>query len=222
MRLRALVLDDFAVKSVTILPQKVFPNVSANCVIFLLIKGVAAAFVELNLLHRKSELARLKNEQFDEHYHLDSKQWAKSVDKQFQVYQRPEASVLIHKMQARSVAASRYLDVMQGIVSYSIEQHPRDLITRRGFHSPRKLSNEYGPWIQGRCVRRYELDPSDGEYLRYGSWLHRPRKPKYFEGPRILVQEITGGHPPRIAACFCDKVLYHDPGIIACLAFDRT
>src|SRR5207247_398439 len=88
-------------------------------------------------------------------------------------------------------------------------------------HSARKLSSEYGPWIQGRSIRRYELNASEREYLRYGSWLHRPRKRKYFEGPRILVQEITGGHPPRIAACFCDQVLYHDPGIISCLAGDR-
>ena len=36
-------------------------------------------------------------------------------------------------------------------------------------------------------------------------------------GPRILIQEITGGHPPRIAACYCDFILYHDPGIISCL-----
>ena len=32
-----------------------------------------------------------------------------------------------------------------------------------------------------------------------------------------MIQEITGGHPPRIAACFCETNVYHDPGIISCL-----
>ncbi|MEA3487029.1 MAG: TaqI-like C-terminal specificity domain-containing protein, partial [Thermodesulfobacteriota bacterium] len=32
-----------------------------------------------------------------------------------------------------------------------------------------------------------------------------------------LIQEITAGNPPKISACYCDSVLYHDPGIISCL-----
>jgi len=53
--------------------------------------------------------------------------------------------------------------------------------------------------------------------LKYGDWLHRPRKPKYFDGSRILIQEITGGKPPRISATTYSELLYHDPGIISCI-----
>jgi hypothetical protein len=106
---------------------------------------------------------------------------------------------------------------MQGIVPYSIENHSKETIEKRAFHASKKLSKEYGRWIQGKAISRYNLITDGYEYLHYGAWLHRPRKPKYFEGPRILIQEITGGHPPRISACFCDEILYHDPGIISCL-----
>jgi hypothetical protein len=106
---------------------------------------------------------------------------------------------------------------MQGIVPYSKENHSKETIEKRAFHSPKRLSDEYGIWIQGRAITRYFLTLKSVEYLRYGDWLHRPRKAKYFQGSRILIQEITGGHPPRIAACYCDAVLYHDPGIISCL-----
>ncbi len=217
-RLRELVLDSFAARSFTILPQKVFRGVSANCIIFVLSKEAKSGSLSVNLLHRKSELSRLGTGEFDETYELNPAGWKSSADKQFQIYQRNEIAALIGHARSNSIDASTYLDVMQGIVPYSVEEHSRDMIARRAFHSPRKLSEEYGPWIQGRSVGRYQLRSRPGEYLRYGSWLHRPRKPKYFEGPRILVQEITGGHPPRIAACFYDKIVYHDPGIISCLA----
>jgi hypothetical protein len=53
--------------------------------------------------------------------------------------------------------------------------------------------------------------------LKYGDWLHRSRKPKYFKGKRILIQEITGGNPPRLSATIFEEPLFHDPGIISCL-----
>jgi len=220
-RLRELVLDNFGLQSFTILPQKVFKGVSANCIIFVLGKEAKSGSVSVNLLQRKSELSRLEIGEFDERYELDPAGWKSSADKQFQIYQRNEIATLIRHARSNSIDASTHLDVMQGIVPYSVEEHSRDMITRRAFHSPHKLSDESGPWIQGRSVGRYQLRVKAGEYLRYGPWLHRPRKPKYFEGPRILVQEITGGHPPRIAACFYDKIIYHDPGIISCLANGR-
>jgi hypothetical protein len=111
---------------------------------------------------------------------------------------------------------------MQGIVPYSRENHSEDIVKNRLFHSSEKISEEYGVWIQGRSISRYKIKPDKKEYLRYGKWLHRPRKKKYFEGPRILIQEITAGNPPRISACCCDSVLYHDPGIISCLNIGET
>jgi len=58
--------------------------------------------------------------------------------------------------------------------------------------------------------------------LKYGDWLHRPRKEKYFNDPRILIQEITGGKPPRLSACYYKTTLYHDPGIISALNISDT
>ena len=78
-------------------------------------------------------------------------------------------------------------------------------------------NDNFGIWIQGRSINRYSIVIDDIEYLNYGEWLHRPRKSKYFTNERILVQEITGGHPPRISAVIFNGVLYHDPGIISCL-----
>jgi len=112
---------------------------------------------------------------------------------------------------------SSFLEVCQGIVPYSTENLSKDQVKSRIYHNATKISDEWGIWIQGRSLSRYGIDISIHEYLKYGEWLHRPRKSKYFKGKRILIQEITGGHPPRITATIYDGTLYHDPGIISCL-----
>jgi adenine-specific DNA-methyltransferase len=216
-KLRQIVLDTMSISLITALPQKVFYNVSANCVVFILLKAKGPGRFLVNIFLPKSQLSDLAREKFDERYEVNSDDWKHTSDFQFQIFQKKETADIISGIQTRCSKGIDYLDVMQGIVPYSQEEHSKDAIEERRFHAPRKVSNEYGIWIQGRAISRFSLAIKDVEYLRYGPWLHRPRKPKYFEGPRILIQEITGGHPPRISACYCDTILYHDPGIISCL-----
>ncbi|ELY2018716.1 hypothetical protein SL053_002648, partial [Flavobacterium psychrophilum] len=107
--------------------------------------------------------------------------------------------------------------VCQGIVPYSTEHLTKEEIKNRVFHSETKIDDNYGLWIQGRSINRYSINVLKEEYLNYGNWLHRARKFKYFLEDRILIQEITGGIPPRISAVNYTGKLFHDPGIISCL-----
>jgi type I restriction-modification system DNA methylase subunit len=216
-KLRRLVLERTSPVSMTTLPQRVFNKVSANCIIFVLAKNQSAKLTVINIMAPKAPLANLVEGKFDDNYTVNATPWKSTIDNQFQIYQKDEIAAIIKRIKSSCIEAVNFLDVMQGIVPYSIENHSKEIIEKRAFHASKKLSNEYDIWIQGRAITRYNFTTQDSEYLRYGDWLHRPRKPKYFEGPRMLIQEITGGHPPRIAACFCDTVLYHDPGIISCL-----
>jgi len=120
-------------------------------------------------------------------------------------------------MKLNSIEAGNILDVSQGIVSYSTEHLSVTDIENRIYHSKEKLRENYGMWVQGRAIKRYSLNTLNHEFLNYGKWLHRPRMPMYFNNDRILIQEITGGNPPRISATYYSDLLYHDPGIISCL-----
>jgi len=216
-RLRRILLSSGSITSITTLPQKVFRGVSANCLIFTFTKGRSSEKCQVNILEPKSDLSNIAQYKFDDEYRVSTAGWRISPDAQFQIFQKVGASQIVTRVCDRCTTASEFLDVMQGIVPYSKESHSREIIEKRAFHSPTRLSGEYGIWIQGRAITRYHLSLRSVEYLRYGRWLHRPRKPKYFQGSRILIQEITGGHPPSISACYCDLVLYHDPGVISCL-----
>jgi type I restriction-modification system DNA methylase subunit len=216
-KLRRILLGNGNIVSITILPQKVFKSVSANCLIFTFTKGRERGNCQVNILQPKSDLSNLVQFKFEKSYKVNTAEWIKSSDIQFQIFQKKEVSQIINRIGDRCAQASQFLDVMQGIVPYSKENHSKEIIENREFHSLKRLSDEYGIWIQGRAISRFCLTLTAVEYLHYGDWLHRPRKAKYFEGSRILIQEITGGHPPRIAASYCNTVLYHDPGIISCL-----
>jgi hypothetical protein len=50
--------------------------------------------------------------------------------------------------------------------------------------------------------------------VKYGPWLAAARDPNNFIGPRLLVQEITGGKERRIIAAFCEDELYYSRDVI--------
>ena len=218
-KLREYVVKETEINCITVLPDKIFKGVSANCIIFNLIKSIL--FQEkkctINISSFDADLETLLSDKFCKSYELDVSLWIKDQDLQFQIYQTKDISNIVKKIKSHSHSMQVDLDIMQGIVPYSRENHSEEIVSNRLFHSEQKLSAEYAPWIKGRAISRYYLNPNFDEYLKYGSWLHRPRKEKYFRNNRILIQEITGGNPARISAILCNEVLYHDPGIISCL-----
>jgi len=145
------------------------------------------------------------------------KNWKEKTDKQFQIHQTDDLQNLLNKFTNDIIKGIEVLDVSQGIVPYSKEHLSEEEIKNRIYHANLKLDNSYGIWVQGRAINRYSINLDDHEFLKYGKWLHRPRKSKYFNKNRILIQEITGGKPPRISATIYDGILYHDPGIISCI-----
>lgn len=213
---RKLVLESSNVNKVVVLPQRVFKGVSANCIIFILDRFKTNR-CEINIINPDKIIVNKLELNFDKKYSLNTDNWKSSIDKQFQIYQKEDIWDLLNKIVEKTKKAEIFLDVMQGIVPYSKENHSEKIIKERGFHSREKLTEEYGVWIRGRNIARYSLSQENTEYLKYGPWLHRAREPKYFIGERILIQEITGGKPSRISACICKQILYHDPGIISCL-----
>lgn len=215
--LRKMVLTSFGLHLITILPQKVFKNVSANCIVFSISNDDSGNKVTINISNPSASLIELLSNDFEKSYDVSTDHWLQNDEIQFLIYHDDEKLKIINKIMDSSLRGSEVLDVMQGIVPYSKESHSQQVIKERGFHSKLSKDENSGQWIQGRAIKRFELHFTTKEYLNYGKWLHRPRKPKYFIGERILIQEITGGNPPRINATMYTDKLYHDPGIISCL-----
>tara|TARA_R110002096_G_scaffold135456_2_gene287303 strand:- start:218167 stop:221295 length:3129 start_codon:yes stop_codon:yes gene_type:complete len=213
-KLREHVILEFGIWNIVTFDFNVFEDASVNAIIFILKKG--EEIKKCKIIHANDKFSDLSVDLLNAKESL-IKNWKTSVDKQFQVWQSDLDISIISKVISESEEGINFLDVCQGIVPYSTEHLTKEQIKERIYHSKEKESEEWGEWVQGRAISRYGVNAQNKEFLKYGDWLHRSRKPKFFNGERILIQEITGGNPPRISAAIFDDVLYHDPGIISCL-----
>ena len=215
-RLRRHVLEVHGIENIVSFNYSVFAEASVNAVVFILRKG---KFIkECSVIHSDNVLTELN---ICTSNSVAVANWIQSNDNQFQIWQNNTDIKIIEKIVTGSEPGANFLDVCQGIVPYSTEHLTKEQIQERIYHSREKVNDTYGKWVQGRAIVRYSLDDSKNEFLKYGHWLHRSRKPQYFNGERILIQEITGGTPPRISAALYTDVLYHDPGIISCLNISK-
>ncbi len=212
-KLREHVLKNYGINTIISFHHSVFSDASVNAIIFILTKDNFYENCEfINVISNNYSIGNLNNTT-----QCDVSNWKKSKDNQFQIWQNESDIDIIKKIQWNSKLGEDVLDISQGIVPYSKENLTEEQVKQRIYHNSEKLNENFGDWVQGRSLLRYGIDLTNKEYLKYGEWLHRPRKAKYFNGNRILIQEITGGNPPRIKATIFNGLLYHDPGIIACL-----
>ena len=215
--LRAVVLDNCSVKNITQFSVNVFESANVNNILFVLRNTKEdRGLTKIIKCNNPKIIERENGKKF-----IEQNIW--KLDKKLIINIRltNQGLEVKNKLEFDSNPGIEFLDVSQGIIPYSKENHSKEILENKGFHSNIKEDESFGRWVQGRVIKRYRIEFEKEEYLKYGKFLHRPRKPKYFSNERILVQEITGGNPPRINATIYDDVLYHDPGIISCLNISK-
>jgi hypothetical protein len=92
--------------------------------------------------------------------------------------------------------------------------HTLETVESRPYHSETQRGNDWKPDAVGRDLRRYTLEWPTHRFVKYGPWLAAARDPNNFIGPRLLVQEITGGKERRIIAAFSKDELYYSRDVI--------
>lgn len=96
-----------------------------------------------------------------------------------------------------------FATVRAGLMAYEVGKGDPIQTTamkdQRIYHSTKKVNSSYRRYLDGKDVRRYQLDWSGG-WLRYGKNLAAPRKAELYEGERILVRQIPNQPPYSIHA----------------------
>jgi len=220
--LRKVVLQNFSILQILKLDANVFEQAAVNNIVFILKKGATVNKCEITIVNQWKEFDNFSKSNLNKRYSIEIANWVKNKDHHFNIFQNNETGNLLNKVKSNTKLGEELFDISQGIIPYSRENHSEKIVKERSFHSSTKIDKSYGIWVQGRAIKKYFIDLRKLEYLKYGNWLHRPRKAKYFNGERILIQEITGGKPARISATVIDLTIYHDPGIISCLNKTKT
>ena len=69
-------------------------------------------------------------------------------------------------------------------------------------------------WLWGEDIKRFSVLWNEKEYIDYCKGIANPRNPKFFQGKRLLVREITN---PSIYAAVVSDEMYNDPSVIVIL-----
>jgi len=125
-------------------------------------------------------------------------------------------SRIINKIKQNSKPlATYYSEISQGLIAYDKYQgQSKDIIESRAYHYDSLEKPGLKKWLWGADINRYSVKWNEKEYIDYCSGIANPRQPKFFNGKRILVREITN---PSIFAGFTNEELYNDPSIIIIL-----
>jgi hypothetical protein len=117
---------------------------------------------------------------------------------QFKSLKNSSSNMLVKKIEACTMPLGSISIVKSGLKAYETGKgkpvQTDKMKNNRVYHSETKKDNSYRPYLEGRNVKRYQLDWS-GQYLKYGENLAAPRKPELFEGERILVRQIPSLPP---------------------------
>ena len=67
--------------------------------------------------------------------------------------------------------------------------------------------------LEGKDVGRFEVNWNGRKWLSYGPWLAFQRPLEFFDGPRLLVREITTGGKYKVFASYVEDRYYNNQSI---------
>jgi very-short-patch-repair endonuclease len=112
----------------------------------------------------------------------------------------------------KEILIELFPETSQGLIAYDKYQgQSAEIIKSRAYHHFSNPENKFKRWLYGEDITRYLVKWNGKEYIDYCDGIANPREPKFFNGKRLLIREITN---PRIFAAITLEELYNDPAII--------
>ncbi len=129
-----------------------------------------------------------------EHYNVNLKDILKHANYIFPVYSNSRTINVINTIRKERIQLAKYAEVIWGVKVYELGKgtppQKGNESELKVFHSNKKIKETHRPLLGGGEIFRYELNWKGG-FINYGKWLAAPRKPEWFDGPRIVVREVT-------------------------------
>jgi hypothetical protein len=213
--LRKFVLGNFSIDSVAWLPELVFKNAQVNTLVSIISRRKPSLTKILISEENNPALAKgIKTEVKQAKFVADGNI--------IHIFESATDSDLLEKIELRSIKLGSIARPCSGYNPYEVgkgqtltgKPHTQETVETRPFHSETKRGKDWKPEVVGRDLGRYSLTWPKHRFVKYGPWLAAARDPNNFIGPRLLVQEITGGSERRIIAAFCNDELYYSRDVI--------
>ncbi len=203
--LRNKLLSTACIEQIVDLPQGIWPDANVDCVLLFLEAEAneekrKSQLVQINLLEVHDTLDKLTKRVWAEKLTQRQLRWMDDPRHEITIrhdalLQQIEDACRITVNSGSSTKILRLRDVTestQGIIPYFSKTEGQ---TNR-YIKPRRdvplSETDWKPLLDGSAfVGRYELRwGKEQPYLKYGNWLYRPHESKYFESPKLFVQDM--------------------------------
>lgn len=186
---RKYVLDNCKILSIADLSIGVFEGVTASSVVLILRKETDKKNRDENEIKIISEITNLSSEQYKQHK-IEQRYFYDNPSFTFNILSDTESVELTKKI---CYNAERLGSLCKYIIEGIVGSRERDV-------SDKRLDNSYKPFLVGKDIGRYKIDYK-GKWICYDrNRLHRPRPEEVFLSNKILIQRISGGDNPLVAA----------------------
>ncbi len=223
--LRSKLLTIGCIEQIVDLPQGIWPDANVDCVLLF----VAAESdeekrkvqqVQINLLGLRDTLNKLTERAWAETMIQQQSRWMADPRHEITIrhdtlLQQIEDACRVPVNDSAATKIVRLGDIAestQGIIPYfSKSQGIANLYIRPHREVPPNAP-DWKPLLDGRAfIGRYELRwAREQPYIKYGAWLYRPHEAKYFESPKLLVQDMRNrALKRRLVATFDDQRFYN-------------
>lgn len=213
--LRHFILQNYAVRSIAWLPELVFKNAQVNTLVSVIARAQPGATRVLISEVNDPSLGRGISREYEQAKFV-------AANHTLRIFEDDTESELIERIVAQCQKFGDFVRPCSGYNPYEVgkgvapsgQTHTKRTVIEKPYHSEECLGPDWKPEVGGRELGRYSIHVSGKRFVKYGAWLAAPRDPNNFLGPRLLVQEITGGKDHRIVASYCEEELYHSRDII--------
>lgn len=225
VRLRGRLLGSGRIEQIVDLPQGIWPDANVDCALLFLAADSdenrrRTQQVQINMLGLRDTLDKLERHAWTETMTQPQAAWMDDPEYKIKIrhdflLQQIEDACRVATNGNGKTKVQRLADVTestQGIIPYhtKAEGSANSYIRARRDVPPGEP--EWKPLLDGRSfVGRYELRWSnDQPYLKYGNWLYSVPQAKFFDSPKLLVQDMRNrALKRRLVATYDDRQFYN-------------
>jgi len=218
--LRNLILSACAVVRIVGLPQGVFAEANVDTCIIIVRKEPNYGIRRKNtlivsILGKDAQLGNLLQNVFESEFKVTQSDWMDDRRCLFNIYQSHK--LLVNKVKIGCIPLGEISEMSRGINPYDkYAGQTEEIIKKRIYHSPKKLTAEYKKELVGSDIGRYTTNVKSSLWIKYGPWLAAPRNPKFFTLPHLVVQRIRNPKlKMRLVSTYIDPVdeYYNNSGL---------
>lgn len=193
-KLRQLVMGKTQVQNIVHFKYPVFKKVVVDTEVVIFQNGFKKATKPLVYLVSREPVG--SDLQFFAKILGNQSDWLKKAQSPINIFLSDVERSLRDKVFNKKKAVVDFFNVNVGIKPYQIGKgtpaQTKQTVQGRLFDAVSKLSPEYRQYLRGKDINRFEVDPLEKRYLKYGAWLAEPRPAAQFDAPQKILVRQTG------------------------------